>query len=92
MAIKHTNEPNPLNVHNLRKLKHCPPHFEQVIFDLYTNESKIINWIYDNLDKRFYAGYHDVKADGKVIRSYRVAFENHSEASHFSLLLSEINK
>lgn len=90
--LKH-GEANPLNVFGLRKLDHCPPHFVQIDFELYTTESIISNWIYENLSGRFYSSIVDKAVDQSTnfFRYYRVAFENHAEASYFSLFLSQIN-
>ena len=46
--LKH-GEPNPLNVHQLRRVNHCPPHFEQVMFEPYATEKQITDWLYENL-------------------------------------------
>jgi hypothetical protein len=85
---------NPLNVHNLRVLDHCPPHFFVVDFDLSTGAKQISDWIYENLSGRFYFGeVFSVSVDtGNTTMHRRVAFEIHSEASYFALVLPEINK
>lgn len=91
--LKH-GEPNPLNVHGLRQLAHCPPHFEQVTFEPHVNEKIVSDWIYENLEGRFYLGDIDVSRTpgGKSIdRNMLVAFELASEASYFSLYLPQIN-
>jgi hypothetical protein len=91
--LKH-GEPNPLNVHGLRQLAHCPPHFEQVVFDPQVGEKDICDWIYENLEGRFYLGIVDISRTpgGKPIdRNMLVAFELASEASYFSLSLPQIN-
>lgn len=87
-------EPNPLNVHQLRQLKHCPPHFEQVVFMSYITPKEVSDWIYENLEGRFYVGDVDVARTpgGKVIdRNTLVAFELASEASYFSIILPTLN-
>lgn len=90
--IKH-GEVNPLNVFGLRRLTHCPPHFERVQFDLYTNEKSISDWIYENLEGRFFVGPIDVAQPNSItIRQTVVAFEQSSEASYFSLLLPQVNQ
>ena len=81
-------EPNPLNVHNLRVLNHCPPHFYAVDFDLSCPAKQLSDWIYVNLSGRFYFGE---VAEGRKLY-HRAAFEIHSEASYFALSLSDINK
>ena len=91
--LKH-GEVNPLNVHGLRQLQHCPLHFEQVIFSPLENTKHFSDWIYENLEGRFYIGDIDVARTpgGKPIdRNMLVAFELASEASYFSLLLPQIN-
>lgn len=90
--LKH-GEVNPLNVHGLRQVYHCPPHFETVTFDLLATETDITDWIYENLSSRFYIGSVDSNRSdqGPVYRQTQVAFENHGEASYFSLFLQQIN-
>ena len=88
--LKH-NDVNPLNVFDLRQTAHCPPHFVQVPFDLATSEKRIVDWIYENLDGRFYFGDY-IFSDKEGTKSQKcVAFEIHSEASYFSLFLDKVN-
>ena len=89
--LKHL-EPNPLNVHGLRQVKHCPPHFTPVLFDIAVHEKELTDWIYENLSGRFYSGQIDIKQEsGKYARQQCLAFENASEASYFALFLPQIN-
>ena len=91
--LKH-GEPNRLNVHQLRRVNHCPPHFERVIFEPYITEKTVADWLYENLEGRFYVGDIDVArvSGGKPIdRNLLVAFELPGEASYFSLILPTIN-
>lgn len=90
--LKH-GEVNPLNIHGLRQISWCPPHFEQLLFDPSVTEKVIADWIYENLSGRFYLGQADVKsADGRpTYRQMLVAFEHASEASYFGLCLPQIN-
>lgn len=83
---------NELNVHGLRIVDHCPPHFYPVDFDLRcSNPKKISDWIYENLQGRFYYG-EIVEGHGRGMSiKQRAAFEIHSEASYFALILNEIN-
>lgn len=85
---------NQLNNHNLRELDHCPPHFFPVDFDLSANEKRLRDWIWENLQGRFYFG--DTYGTGENAKnSYlkkRAAFEIHSEASYFAICLPELNK
>lgn len=84
--LKH-GEPNPLNVHGLRELGWCPPHFEQVRFENHVTEKVVSNWIYENLTGRFYLG----PVDDSNKRQLLIGFELASEASFFSLYLPQIN-
>jgi len=79
-------EVNPLNVFGLRRLGHCPPHFERFYFDLVVREKIIIDWVYENLTGRFW-----FDPLGLAKNQYCIAFEIASEASHFSLMLDQIN-
>lgn len=93
MALKH-NEVNPLAVNNMRQVDFCPPHFEKVIFDLATDAKKITDWLYENTDGRFYIGSAvkmPTSDEEKAKLSHCVAFEVHSEASYFALMLNTIN-
>lgn len=83
---------NDLNVHDLRIVDHCPPHFYPVDFDIRCgNPKKISDWIYENLQGRFFYGEF-VEGQGRSANiKQRAAFEIHSEASYFALVLNEIN-
>lgn len=91
--LKH-GEANPLNIFGLRQLTHCPPHFERVQFDLRTGEKSITDWIYENLEGRFYFGQIDVTQPNNrpTFRQCLVAFEFPSEATYFSMFLAQINE
>ena len=84
--LKH-GEVNPLNVHGLRQLDWCPPHFAQVQFEAHVADKIISGWIYENLSSRFYIG----STDPENKRQTLVAFESPGEASYFSLCLNQIN-
>jgi hypothetical protein len=90
--LKH-NDVNPLAVFGLRKMDHCPPHFTQIKFNLYTGEKVITDWIWENLDGRFYLGdSYNSDSSSRIHMEKTVAFENPGEASYFSLILDTINK
>jgi len=84
---------NPLSVHGMRRMEHCPPHFVQVEFDLHTDEKDITDWIYVHLNGRFYFGdYVSIDTNGKRQMCKMLGFEQHSEASYLGLFLDQINK
>lgn len=88
--LKH-GEVNPLNVHGLRELDHCPPHFTLVTVNYFDyNDRKIRDWIYENLSGRFYQGLVDLREDGAMQRKHQIGFELAGEASFFSLCLPSI--
>ena len=90
--LKH-NEVNPLAVFGLRELEHCPPHFVKVEFDLKAAEKTISDWIWTNLDGRFWYGdYYYKDAANNVAFQKCAAFEIPGEASMFALMLDQVNK
>ncbi len=90
--LKH-NEVNPMAVFGLRELEHCPPHFSRVEFELKSNEKVISDWIWANLDGRFWYGDWYLKdVVGNVGFHKCAAFEVPGEASMFALILDQINK
>jgi hypothetical protein len=90
--LKH-NEVNPLAVFGLRQLEHCPPHFQRVDFDLKTSEKAIADWIWANLEGRFWVGdwYSKDPVNNTVQMCKRAGFEIAGEASMFALMLDQIN-
>ena len=90
--LKH-GEVNPLNVFGLRQMTYCPPHFEQITFDLRTSMKDIADWIYENLSGRFYLGdtFITNPETGAAIMQKVAAFERPEEASYFGLFLPNIN-
>ena len=87
-------EPNPLAVFGLRQLEFRPPHFTVVHFDLKTNIKSINDWIWENLEGRFWVGdyyYVDNSPSAHVIMSKAAAFERAAEASYFALAIDQIN-
>ena len=94
--IKHGGEVNPLNVFDLREVPNVPPHFTKMTFDLVAAEKDISNWIYENMEGRFFlSGSFYSKNDGATGGRYTisacVAFELPSEATYFSMMLPSIN-
>ena len=88
-------QPNPLNIHGLRRLDWAPPHFTQVIIESVGQEKIITDWLYENLIGRFYVGVIDIPSTtsgGKFFKDRRtmVAFEIANEASYFSMFLPNL--
>ena len=79
---------NPLNVHGLRRLDFCPPHFERFYFDIKATDKHIVCWVIENLQGRFFLG--DVTIDTGIKKC--IAFEEASEKIIFALQLDVINK
>lgn len=82
---------NPLTVHGLREMKHCPPHFIQVKFELRNNRKQITDWIWENFEGRFW--FDDLyypSESGAIVMTACAAFEIPGEASMFSLVLDQI--
>lgn len=86
-------QPNPLNVHGLREVEHCPPHFERVLFELKSSNKAITDWIWENLEGRFWFGniYYVNESNDNIEMTHCAAFELAGEASMFALCLSQIN-
>jgi hypothetical protein len=84
---------NPLSVHGLRELDHCPPHFVKVQFVLRSAYPKVItDWIWENFEGRFWYGEeYFVNDSGRVEFNNCVGFELPGEASMFALCLDQIN-
>ena len=90
--LKH-NEANPLAVFGLRELEHCPPHFVRVPFDQRTNDKTILDWIWTNLEGRFWYGDYYYKDEANNVAFQKcAAFEISGESSMFALILDQINK
>jgi hypothetical protein len=84
---------NPLNVFGLRALEHSPPHFSHVTFDLRVSPKQITDWIYENLEGRFWFGdrYQYNEQTNKIHAQNCASFERAAEASYFALMLDQIN-
>ena len=86
------NDVNLLTVFGLRRMDHCPPHFTAVKFDSHTTSKHITDWIWENLEGRFYFGdVYFTAESGGVMMQKQAAFELAAEASYFSLILDTID-
>lgn len=84
--------PNPLNVFGLRRLDYCPPYFHKVSFQLRTSEKDISDWIWTNLEGRFFYGdLYFFNSSGKIDFEKTAGFESPGEASYFALIIDSIN-
>ena len=84
-------EANPLTVHGLRELARCPPHFVKVQFDLRGQTKIVTDWIWENLEGRFWFGdWYYISESGTSVMDSCAAFEIPGEASMFSLCLDQI--
>ncbi len=81
--LKH-REVNPLAVANARQLTFCPAHFLVMHIELKVSTKRISDWLYENTEGRFYMDHSQSLA-------FKIGFENHSEATYFSMKLNEIN-
>ena len=85
-------EINPLNVHGLRQVDHCPPHFSKVPFESRVPDKEITDWIWENLEGRFFLGDGYEESQANSVSAFKLAaFEIAGEASFFALNLSQIN-
>lgn len=87
--LKH-GEVNPLNVHGLRRIDWCPPHFTSITMDLNVSQQTVNDWIVENLRSRYYIGIVDAADNSR--RQLVVGFESPGEASYFGLFLPELNQ
>ena len=85
-------EVNPLAVFGLLRVEHCPPHFTCVEFDSRVNEKDIADWIYTNLQGRFFLGDRYIFTEGAGTSMVKcAAFEMAGESSYFAIQLDKIN-
>lgn len=84
--------PNPLTIHGIRELEHCPPHFIKVQFDLRGGKKSVSDWIWENLEGRFwFDDLYYLTDGGSIAMAACAAFEISGEASMFGLCLDQIN-
>ncbi len=91
--LKH-KEPNLLAVHGVRLTEHCYPHFATIdLHDSRDSEKDIANWVWENLEGRFWIGDHYyIDSNNKPAVVKRLGFEIHGEASYFLLYHSATKK
>jgi hypothetical protein len=85
--------PNPLTVHGIREAEYCSPHFTKVQFNLRTTNKQITDWIWENLEGRFWYGdWYFIADGGSCSMNSCAAFESPGESSMFALCLDQFNK
>ena len=89
MIIIKYGEPNPLAVFDLRQVSFCPPHFQQITFDLYAAERTLLDWIHENTEGRFFFGQM-VTSEG--LAKTCIGFELAAETTLFAMYLPQLNK
>jgi len=82
-----TKKVRPFNVHKVRKVTFLPDHFESVaIAASPRNQSKIAQWIDDNLSNRYFVNrVTDVDQTNKITYKIKVGFEEAKEMSFFMI-------
>jgi hypothetical protein len=86
MALKN-GKPNPLNIHNLRKVSFPADHFHYALLGKYTpTYCKTVDlWIYHNLNSRYYIGQSVDLINNTIVYATKIGFEQEKELSFFKL-------
>lgn len=86
MALKN-GKVNSLNAAGLRKVDFPPPHFYFTTIQKYSPalHKKIDEWIYDNLNSRYYVGQALCLVDYSIVYVTKIGFEQEKELSFFNL-------
>jgi len=86
---------NPLDWHTIKYMDYIPPHFAKVKFKHNDRREEILQWIENNTSGRFAIASVAVKYDSEVVpymlqftENIYIAFEDHSEATMYSLVFS----
>lgn len=78
-------EINVLNLFNLRKLKHKPPHFKSVYISTDKNIKDIDLWVYKNLSCRYTCKKTNICKNNEIIESIEISFEDENQLTLFLL-------
>lgn len=86
MSLK-TGKVNALNALELRKVSFPAHHFHYTLLPKYTPtfHKNIDNWIYANLNSRYYVGQAVDLIDNTVVYVTKIGFEQEKELSFFKL-------
>ena len=76
----------------IKRLKELLLLLKKDIFDARVNDKVITDWIYENLEGRFYYSDMLVPNHKNFIMQKCAAFEIRSEASYFCFMLESINQ
>lgn len=78
-------EVNVLNLFNLRKVNHKPPHFEKAYISTEKNIKHIDLWIYKNLSCRYSCKKSDVLRNNEIVEMIEISFEDSNQLTLFLL-------
>lgn len=86
MALK-AGKVNPLNALDLRKVSFPAHHFHYTIINKYSPVyyKTLDNWIYLNLNSRYYIGQAIDLVDNTIVFVTKIGFEQEKELSFFKL-------
>lgn len=92
MALKNGTV-NPLNALGIRKVPFPAHHFYYTLLPKYTpTYHKVIDdWIYANLNGRYYIGQAIDLIDNTIVFSTKIGFEQEKELTFFKLACPHIN-
>lgn len=93
MALKY-GKPNPLNYFDLRRVSFAPPHFKYIYLEKYSIDyvNKLSNWIYENLNNRYFIGSSlSLDDTNTIIYTTKIGFESDKELSFFTIACPFIN-
>jgi hypothetical protein len=91
MALKN-GKPNPLNLLGLRRVDFPARHFHYTSLNQYypIKNGQIDDWIYHNLNGRFYIGASLDLDNNTIIYTTKIGFEEEKELSFFLLSYSDL--
>lgn len=92
MAIKN-GTPNPLNILEIRKANFPARHFFYTKINRYNPSllRSIDDWIYNNLNGRYYIGQGIDLSDNTIVYITKIGFETEKELSFFRLACPFLN-
>jgi hypothetical protein len=92
MSLK-AGKVNPLNVLGVRRTSFPAQHFHYISIPKYTPtlHRTISDWIYNNLNGRFYIGQAVDLVDNTIVFVTKIGFEQEKEVSYFKLACPHIS-